>query len=345
LIRRPCWDCSARRRKYEALPRSEGCPASNRRAPLGVGQQQNQKTSDFYRVQESTVERMREVPGTTTAERQQVMQQTSGPQNQRVSAPSSGRLVSLALQLLGAVLVVAAVIVGLFASHAGASSLSNGTVTLRVGSGNSVATNPLVSHQLVTVSVGPNSTLSRSSLESAGFPSGAVPIKILECADPGGLAANLPQSLKQCEPETIDPNGTAQQDGSMVESGYTIYALPDPTDLGTSNGTVCDIEHQCVLGIFSNQEDFSKPHLFSAPFQTVSTGTGGGATPTSTPSASGNGSASTGGASAAVSVPPATLADTGGPTLWPWLLGAGAVLLVGGTALRGLRRPAPGGRR
>jgi hypothetical protein len=273
------------------------------------------------------------------------MQQTSGPQNQRVSAPSSGRLVSLALQLLGAVLVVAAVIVGLFASHAGASSLSNGTVTLGVGSGNSVATNPLVSHQLVTVSVGPNSTLSRSSLESAGFPSGAVPIKILECADPGGLAANLPQSLKQCEPETIDPNGTAQQDGSMVESGYTIYALPDPTDLGTSNGTVCDIEHQCVLGIFSNQEDFSKPHLFSAPFQTVSTGTGGGATPTSTPSASGNGSASTGGASAAVSVPPATLADTGGPTLWPWLLGAGAVLLVGGTALRGLRRPAPGGRR
>jgi hypothetical protein len=249
----------------------------------------------------------------------------------------------LGLQLLGAVLVVTSVVVGLFTSHAGATALSNGSVTLEV-SGHSVATNPLVSHQLVTVSVAPNSTLSRSSLEAAGFPSGAVAIKILECADPGGQAANLPTNETKCEPETIDPNGTAQQDGSMAEPGYTIYALPDPTDLGVSNGTVCDMAHQCVLGIFSNQRDFTKPHLFSAPFQIASTSASGGATSTTTPSASGVGSAATG-ASAGVSVPPATLANTGGPTLWPWLLGAGAILLVAGTALRGFRRPAPRGRR
>lgn len=272
------------------------------------------------------------------------MQATSGRQGPRGSGSSSGRFVALGLQLIGAVLVVSAVIVALFTSHAGASSLSNGTVTLKIGSSTSVATNPLVSHQLVTVSVAPNSTLSRSSLEAAGFPSGAVPIKVLECADPGGQAANLPTNETECEPETIDPGGTAQEDGSMVLPGYTIYALPDPTDLGTSNGTVCDMDHQCVLGIFSNQEDFSKPHLFSVPFQIASTGTSGGATPTSTPSTSGVGSASAG-ASAEVSVSPATLANTGGPTLWPWLLGAGAILLVGGTALRGFRRPAPGGRR
>lgn len=272
------------------------------------------------------------------------MQATTGGKNRRGSGHSPGRVVALALQLLGAILVFTSVIVGLTASHAGASPLSNGTVTLQAASGKSVATNPLVHHQLVTVSVAPNSTLSLSSLEAAGFPSGAVAIKILECADPGGLAANLPTNETMCEPETIDPNGTAQRDGSMTLADYTIYALPDPADLGVSNGTVCDMEHQCVLGIFSNQKDFTKPHLFSVPFQTASTGTSGGAASTSTPSASGAGSASSG-ASAEVSVSPATLANTGSPTLWPWLLGAGAILLVVGTALRGARRPAHGGPR
>jgi hypothetical protein len=246
--------------------------------------------------------------------------------------------VALGLQFLGAVLVVTSVIVGLFASHAGASSLSNGTVTIE-GPGNTVATNPLSNHQNVTVSVAPNSTLSRSSLEAAGFPSGAVLIKILECADPGGLAANLPKSERQCEPETIDPNGTADENGSMVESGYEIFALPDEAELGPSSGTVCDLEHQCVLGIFTNQLDFTKPHLFSAPFLVTPTITSAS---TSSGSTSTAGSASSG-ASAAVSVPPATLANTGGPSLWPWLLGAGVILLVAGTVLRGFRRPASEG--
>jgi len=284
-----------------------------------------------------------------TAGRQQVIRSTSGGQGPRGSGRSRQRLVAFGLQLFGAVLVASSVIVGLFASHAGASALSNGTVTLKVGPGNSVATNPLVNHELVTVSIGPNSTLSRSSLEAAGFPSGAVAIKIIECADPGGDVANLPKNPTECEPATIDPGAMAQEDGSLVEPGYTIYATPDPTDLGVSNGTVCDAQHQCVLGIFSNQHDFTKPHLFSAPFQVASNGTSGGTASTGNPSSSGAGSASSGaassGASAAVSVPPATLADTGGPTLWPWLLGAGGILLVVGTALRSSRRPTPEGRR
>jgi hypothetical protein len=288
---------------------------------------------------------MRGVPGTTTVERQQVIQSTSGGRGPRGSRHSSGRSVPLVLQLLGAVLVITSVIVGVFTSHAGASALTNGTVTLKMG--NSVATDPLANHQPVTVSVGPNSTLSRSSLEAAGFPSGAVTMKILQCADPGGQAANLPTKPTDCEPSTIDAGASLQEDGSVLDPGYTIYALPDPAELGVSNGTLCDTQHQCVLGIFSNQNDFSKPHLFSAPFQVTPTSTSGGATPTSTPStpsSSGAGSAS-GGASAAVSVPPGTLANTGGPILWPWLLGAGGILLVGGTALRFLRRPAHEGRR
>ncbi len=292
---------------------------------------------------------MRGVQATATAERNQVITPASRTKGPGRSGHSPGRSVSLGLQLIGAVFVVASVIVGVFASHAGASPLSNGTVTLEVG--NSVASSPLADHQSVTVSVEANSTLNRSSLEAAGFPSGAVAMKILECADPGGQTANLPTKPTECDPSTVDVGASLQEDGSVLDSGYTIYALPDPTELGVSNGTLCDMDHQCVLGIFSNQLDFTKPHLFSAPFQVAATSTSGGvATSASTPGSSGSaGSSSSGasssGASAGVSVPPATLADTGGPILWPWLLGVGAILLVVGTVLRFLRRSAPEVRR
>ena len=253
--------------------------------------------------------------------------------------PAPARRVALTLQLLGAVLVVSSIVVGVFSSHAGATALSNGTVTVKNSADSAVATNPLVNQQNVDLSVAANSTLSRSSLEAAGFPSGAVPIKVLECADLGGQQSNLPQKPTDCEPETIDSVAGAQENGSLFLPKYTIYALPDPVDLGVSNGTACDdAEHQCVLGFFSNQNDFSKPHLFSAPFQVVSTVSSNAAGPTSASSASSPGAA-TSGASAAVSVPPATLANTGGPTLWPWLLGVGAVLLLAGSALRHVRRP------
>jgi len=248
----------------------------------------------------------------------------------------SSRRIARTLQLLGAVLVVSSIVVGVFASHAGAAALSNGTVVLKDGSSGAVATNPLVNHEVVDLSVAANSTLSRTSLEGAGFPSGAVPIKVLECSDIGGQEANLPKKPADCEPETIDSVAGAQENGSLYIKGFTIYALPDTVDLGVSNGTVCDdAEHQCVLGLFSNQNDFSKPHLFSAPFQVTSTSTS-----TTAPSTSASGaSSSASGASAEVSVPPATLADTGGPTLWPWLLGAGFVLLLVGSVLRYIRRP------
>ena len=220
---------------------------------------------------------MDEVPGNTKTDNQETFQSMSGRREPGTSGRSWSRMWAVGLQLLGAVLVATAVVVGVFVSHAGATDLSNGTVAIETSSG-TVETSPLSMHQLVTVKVGPNSTLSRSSLETAGFPSGAVPIKIIECADPGGLTANLPLSEKQCEPETIDPNGTALENGSMVEPGYTVYSLPDTAELGNSSGTVCDMQHQCVLGIFSNQLDFTKPHLFSAPFFVNPTSTSGGST-------------------------------------------------------------------
>lgn len=281
------------------------------------------------------------------------MQSTSAGKRSDGTGRLHSHAVALGLQLLGGLLVIVSVMVGVFVSHAGASPLSNSIVAIKDASGNSVATNPLLHHQNVTVSVSPNSTFSTKSLEAAGFPSGAVLIKIQECADPGGSAANLPTLPTQCDPTTLVANASAQADGSLSFPGYTIYALPDVAEIGASNGTVCDVAHWCVIGLFSNQHDFTKPHLFSAPFQIDRTNA---AASTSTPNASAGGSTSSGasgsaastsgaGASAGVSVSPTTLANTGGPALWPWLLGAGVILLVAGTVLRFFRRPEPVGGR
>jgi hypothetical protein len=244
--------------------------------------------------------------------------------------PGSKKRFALVIQILGAVLLVAAIVVGVFSSHASATGLSTATVTVKLSPGGALATSPLSNHQVIDVSVAPNSTLSWSSLEGAGFPSGAVTIKVLQCAYTGG---NLPQKPTECEPETLESVAGAEQTGSVEVKGYTVYALPDAADLGASNGTVCDATHECVLGIFSNQNDFSKPHVFSAPFLMSST-SAAATTSGSTPSTASTSGSTAGGASAEVSVPPATLANTGGPTLWPWLLGIGCAMLLGGSALR-----------
>jgi hypothetical protein len=246
-----------------------------------------------------------------------------------------GRRVTLILQLLGAVLVVSSVFVGVLASHAGAAGLSNGPVTIQTSSG-STAQSPLADQQVVNVSVGPNSTLSRSSLEAAGFPSGVVGTKVIQCADPGG---QVPQNLSSCAATTLVNGNGPQENGSVSIQGVIIYTLPDVALLGPSNGTVCDAGHECVLGIFSNQEDFSKPHLFSAPFE-VTGGTTAPATSSSATNSSASSSSQTAGAGASpgVSVAPATLANTGAPNLWPWLLGTGCILLLVGSGLRYSRR-------
>jgi hypothetical protein len=245
--------------------------------------------------------------------------------------PGSKKRFALVIQILGAALLVAAIVVGVFSSHASATGLSNATVTVKLSPSGALATSPLSNHQVIDVSVAPNSTLNRSSLEGAGFPSGAVTIKVLECAYSGG---NLPQKPTDCEPETLESAAGADQNGNVDVKGYTAYALPDAADLGASSGTVCDATHECVLGIFSNQNDFSKPHVFSAPFLMSSTSAPATTSGSTTPSSVSTGGSTASGASAAVSVPPATLANTGGPTLWPWLLGIGCVMLLSGSALR-----------
>jgi hypothetical protein len=100
-------------------------------------------------------------------------------------------------------------------------------------------------------------------------------IKIIQCADPGGGSSGLPTSVRTCDGNTVQANTISPgRDGSFTEHGYIIYRLPDPNFGEVSSGIpVCNATHPCVLYIGENQEDFTKPKIFSSPF-TVSRGDG-----------------------------------------------------------------------
>lgn len=148
-----------------------------------------------------------------------------------------------------------------------AATLTGGPVTLST-IGTVTTGTPYASGQTISISVTANSTMDNASLVAAGFPSGAVAIKALECADPGGLVVNLPTKPSECDPNTIASISGANADGSMNFASYTVYALPDIVTFGepTDATPVCDKGAACVVGLFSNYNDFSKPVIFSAPF-------------------------------------------------------------------------------
>jgi hypothetical protein len=111
--------------------------------------------------------------------------------------------------------------------------------------------------QTLSISVGPNSLFKPYSS-----------IKIIQCADPGGGASGLPKSVKTCDGNTIQGNTVSPgRDGSFSEHGYVIYRLPNAQLAEDPSGIpVCNSTHPCVLYIGQNQEDFTKPKIFSAPF-------------------------------------------------------------------------------
>jgi hypothetical protein len=178
------------------------------------------------------------------------------------------------VQICGAAALVGAAAMSLLSPGASASSLTSGPVSLNT-QGIVTPGTPYTSGQVIDLVVGANTTMNNAAMVAAGYPSGADPIKFLECADPGGTTVNLPTKPTQCEPATVESNSGAAADGSMSltgANGYTVYALPD-ANLG-SNGTVCgSAATPCVIGVFADQNDFTKPHLFSAPYQ-VSVGDG-----------------------------------------------------------------------
>ncbi len=117
---------------------------------------------------------------------------------------------------------------------------------------------PYHNGQSISLSVGPNRYFTPYSR-----------INVIECADPGGKASNLPTSASTCDGNTIQ--GTTilvQPNGSFSEHGYELYALPNASQLGESSDTqpVCNQRKGCVLYIGQNQEKFTAPKIFSPPF-------------------------------------------------------------------------------
>ena len=122
-----------------------------------------------------------------------------------------------------------------------------------------VTAGPYHNGQHIAVSVGPNHYFTPYSR-----------VNIIECADPGGDAKHLPKSVDSCDGNTIQGNTIlVQRDGSFSEHGFTLYALPNASQLGETADTrpLCDQKHMCVLYIGQNQEKFSAPKMFSPPFQ------------------------------------------------------------------------------
>jgi hypothetical protein len=189
--------------------------------------------------------------------------------------------------------------------------------------------------QTISVAAGPNSYFTPHAR-----------IVIIECADPGGLASNLPKDITTCDGNTIQGNTVlVGGDGSFSQTGYSVYLLPSPALGEQSNFTpICNQTHYCVLYVGQDQNDFTAPKVFSAPFliapssgtttttvagpgSSASSGTTGGVgAPSSTAKDSG----------AAVSLSPssgstsATLANTGAPAgIW-WVAVSGMALLLAG---------------
>jgi hypothetical protein len=206
--------------------------------------------------------------------------------------------------------------------------------------------------QSVSVTIGPN-----------GFFTPNSHVNILECADPGGKAANLPRDDSTCDGNTIQ--GTTvlvATDGSFSTTGYSVYSLPSATLDEQSDGQpVCNATSPCVLFVGQDQNNFTAPKVFSAPFTvapgevaTTTTAPNGTAAPGSTPPSSSGASTTstpltTGSTTPATTtsipsgvdptaslntsggVAPTTLATTGPPAQLAWLICLGSGLMFVGS--------------
>jgi hypothetical protein len=174
-----------------------------------------------------------------------------------------------------------------------------------------------------TAPAGPYTDGQQITVSGTGFSTNSGDtITIVECADAGGTAGNLPTDNSTCDLNTGNPLGIRHDASGGFSSPYTV-AL----DQVSSGGTIdCDATHYCVLWI---GEDFNgnftgssaQPVAFSPPFLINPSGGGGGTTTTTVPpgSTTGGGPAPSGGTSGPIptgsTTPSATSAsstDTGG---------------------------------
>jgi hypothetical protein len=180
---------------------------------------------------------------------------------------------------LGLALFASGLVLAACSGHASAATWVSGPVTLQPTSQVAAGT-PLQSGQTIDIIVAPNSTLDRSQLEAAGFTSGAVSMKAEECVDPGGVVVNLPKKpAGKCDSVTIAATQYPNADGSFEIKGFTVLALPDkpifnePPNSMPACGSGTDY---CVIYLGPDQNDFSKPHLFSVPFLVTANSTDSG---------------------------------------------------------------------
>jgi len=192
--------------------------------------------------------------------------------------------------------------------------------------------------ETISVGVGPN-----------GYFTPNARINIIECADPGGLASNLPKDITTCDGNTVQGNTIlVGGNGSFSQSGYPVYLLPSPS-LGEQANymPICNQTSYCVLYVGQNQNDFTAPRVFSAPFliepssgatTTTSAGTGSGGTSGTTGTSTAPSSSTANAAHAAMSLSPstATLANTGSPAGIRWVVVSGMALLLSGVVGRRL---------
>ncbi len=220
-----------------------------------------------------------------------------------------------------AVLVALSAIVAV-AYRPGPAAAATPTVTISPGP----TSGSFTTGESVTVSVGPNSLFAPHTR-----------VNMIECADPGGSQANLPTSLSTCDANTVEADTVlVQPDGSFVEHGYTLYALPNEVLGEQSNWQpVCNRTNQCVLYVGEDQDDFTQPKIFSAPFAFTTSATaivvGGAAAATAT-------TTTTPAVSTGVSLAPSTLAFTGTSSAALWLAASGLCLVVGGVLGRRILR-------
>jgi len=215
----------------------------------------------------------------------------------------------------------------------------------------------------VTIPLGPFANGQTIAVAGSGFPSSAqdqTGLQIIECSDPNGSPANLPNDSSSCEGITINQGAIDTRSDGTFRAQYQVTELSNSS---TGNSSIdCDAVHVCVLWVGTDYSAafLSGPHAFSAPF--VISGTSSSSAPSSTasstpPSAGAEGStplttgaptatAGDGGPRALAGSPqrPATssggsLAYTGMPNATLWIVLGGAVLTLGGGLGRRVVRP------
>ena len=177
------------------------------------------------------------------------------------------------LQSAGIGLLIAAVVTLGLVATAGA-TVNSGDIVPNAAQCSAVCTSakPFDSGQSINVVIPANTAFAA--------PDNSTAKGIVECAAPNGVVPTQPIA---CDGNTIQgPSVVAAADGSFTLQTYPVYALPDSVSLGeNSGGPVCGstAATECILYIGDNFNDFTKPHLWSAPFFISANGNDLGANP------------------------------------------------------------------